>query len=167
MTPQLNEETSSAKPSIGTKSVSSKFKRLSNTAFLTYIGANTIPQGNIWATLIATDIPDPAANTQHASNLFLDNTTFKFWCMMLARLTALALPASGHEVVWVTGSLLRSKHLTLVQIQGKDNKKNEAYGRWSNFVLWNHKNVGICLFLVGSLIQLSWIISPTKLYESM
>ena len=42
--------------------------------------------------------------------------------MMLARLTALALPASGHEVVWVTGSLLRSKHLTLVQIQGKDKK---------------------------------------------
>ena len=73
--------------------------------------------------MIATDIPDPAANTQHASNLCLDNTTFKFWCMMLARLTALALPASGHEVVWVTGSLLRSKHLTLVQIQGKDNKK--------------------------------------------
>ena len=140
---------SSAKPSIGTKSVSSNFKRLSNTAFLTYIGANTIPQGNIWATLIATDIPDPAANTQHAANL------------------CLTLPASGHEVVWVTGSLLRSKHLTLVQIQGKDNKKNEVYGWWSNFILWNHKNVGICLFLVGSLIQLSWIISPTKLYESM
>ena len=159
MTPQLNEETSSAKPSIGTKSVSSKFKRLSNTAFLTYIGANTIPQGNIWATLIATDIPDPAANTQHASNLCLDNTTFKFWCMMLARLTALALPASGHEVVWVTGSLLRSKHLTLVQIQGKDNKKLR-YKKDDPTLQYETKKCRM-------MNVLSWIINPTKLYESM
>ena len=154
MTPQLNEETSSAKPSIGTKSVSSKFKRLSNTAFLTYIGANTIPQGNIWATLIATDIPDPAANTQHASNLCLDNTTFKFWCMMLARLTALSLPASGHEVVWVTGSLLRSKHLTLVQIQGKDNKKK--WGLWKMIQLYTMKPQKC-----RNMFVLSWIINPT------